>query len=55
MAHFKISDVDEKFLHTPQDATLIFAGASGTETRGRSSGLQRRRTIKSSKSSCSAS
>lgn len=32
MAHFKISDVDEKFLHTPQDATLIFAGASGTET-----------------------
>ena len=32
MAHYKISDVDEKFLHTPQDATLIFAGASGTET-----------------------
>jgi len=32
MAHFKLSDVDEKFLHTPQDATLIFAGASGTET-----------------------
>jgi hypothetical protein len=32
MAHFKINDVDEKFLHTPQDATLIFAGASGTET-----------------------
>ncbi len=32
MAHFKLNDVDEKFLHTPQDATLIFAGASGTET-----------------------
>jgi len=32
MAHFKLSDVDEKFLHTPQDATLVFAGASGTET-----------------------
>jgi len=32
MAHFKISEVDEKFLHTPQDATLVFAGASGTET-----------------------
>jgi len=32
MAHFKLNDVDEKFLHTPQDATLVFAGASGTET-----------------------
>jgi hypothetical protein len=32
MAHYKISDVDEKFLHTPQDATLFFAGASGTAT-----------------------
>jgi len=32
MAHFKLNDVDEKVLHTPQDATLIFAGASGTAT-----------------------
>jgi hypothetical protein len=32
MAHFKLNDVDEKFLHTPQDATLVFAGASGTAT-----------------------
>ncbi len=32
MAHFKLNEVDEKFLFTPQDATLIFAGASGTAT-----------------------
>lgn len=32
MAHFKLNDVDEKFLILPQGATLIFAGTSGTET-----------------------
>ena len=32
MAHFKMNEADEKFLSLPQDATLIFAGTSGTET-----------------------
>ena len=32
MAHFKLNDVDEKFLNVPEGATLIFAGTSGTET-----------------------
>ena len=32
MAHFKMSEADEKFLSLPQDATLIFSGTSGTET-----------------------
>ncbi|HEX4179931.1 MAG TPA: hypothetical protein VHY32_04000 [Caulobacteraceae bacterium] len=32
MAHFKLSDQDDNFLQVPQDAVLVFAGASGTET-----------------------
>jgi len=32
MAHFKLNEADETFLAAPQDAVLIFAGASGTET-----------------------
>ena len=32
MDHMKINDDDDKFIQVPQDATLIFAGASGTET-----------------------
>jgi hypothetical protein len=32
MTHFKLNDVDEHFLQVPQDAMLIFDGASGTET-----------------------
>ena len=32
MAHFKLTDADDHFLQVPQDAVLIFAGASGTET-----------------------
>jgi hypothetical protein len=32
MAHFKLNDADENFLQVPQDAVLVFAGASGTET-----------------------
>ena len=32
MAHFKLTDADDHFLPVPQDAVLIFAGASGTET-----------------------
>jgi hypothetical protein len=31
MAHFKLNDADEHFLQVPQDAVLIFAGASGTD------------------------
>jgi hypothetical protein len=32
MAHLKINDDDEKFVQAPEGATLVFAGASGTET-----------------------
>jgi len=32
MAHFKLHEADEKFLAVPQAGTLVFAGASGTET-----------------------
>lgn len=32
MAHFKLNEDDDNFLQVPQDGTLIFAGASGTET-----------------------
>ncbi|MGH6956229.1 MAG: hypothetical protein ACREEW_06140 [Caulobacteraceae bacterium] len=32
MAHPKLTEDDDNFLKVPQDATLIFAGASGTET-----------------------
>ncbi|MGH7023149.1 MAG: hypothetical protein ACREEB_06100 [Caulobacteraceae bacterium] len=32
MAHYKLTEGDENFLQVPRDATLIFAGASGTET-----------------------
>ncbi len=32
MAHHKLNEDDDHFLQVPQDATLIFAGLSGTET-----------------------
>jgi len=32
MANFKLSEDDESFLRIPDDAVLVFAGASGTET-----------------------
>lgn len=32
MAHYKLTEGDENFLQVPRDATLIFAGASGTES-----------------------
>jgi hypothetical protein len=32
MAHFKLHEADEKFLAVPQAGTLVFAGASGTQT-----------------------
>jgi hypothetical protein len=31
-AHFKLNEDDTNFLQVPADGTLIFAGASGTET-----------------------
>jgi hypothetical protein len=31
-AHFKLNEDDNNFLQVPADGTLIFAGASGTET-----------------------
>jgi hypothetical protein len=32
MAQFKLNDEEERFLVAPQGASLLFAGASGTET-----------------------
>jgi hypothetical protein len=32
MARFKMTDIDDAFLAVPRDASLIFAGAGGTET-----------------------
>ena len=32
MAHYKLHEGDERCLQVPRDASLIFAGASGTET-----------------------
>jgi hypothetical protein len=32
MAHFKLHEADDKFLAVPQTGTLVFAGASGTQT-----------------------
>ena len=32
MAHHKLGDADENFLKVPQDAQIVFAGSSGTET-----------------------
>jgi hypothetical protein len=32
MAHFKLNDDEERFLVAPHGASLLFAGASGTET-----------------------
>jgi hypothetical protein len=31
-AHFKLTDDDDRFLAAPQGASMLFAGASGTET-----------------------
>jgi hypothetical protein len=32
MAHLKLNEDDDKFIQAPEGATLVFAGASGTET-----------------------
>jgi hypothetical protein len=32
LAHFKLHEADEKFLGVPQSGTLVFSGASGTQT-----------------------
>ncbi len=32
MVHFKLHEADEKFLAVPQAGTLVFSGASGTQT-----------------------